>query len=151
MNCFEIIITVINILIAIFVACILFQQQKTNRLNYQLSLFEKRYAIFRAVCEYIGLNMQNATTTVKELIEFRIKTKSSFFLFDDEIQDLIKEIVKRSNEVRLYSDNLKDLQKKLNDSELLKASEENQANMNWFGDLSDTIGTKFESYLRFKE
>lgn len=72
-------------------------------------------------------------------------------MFDDDIQNLIEEIVNRSSEVRFYYDNLEYLRKDLNDSELLEASKKNEANMNWFGDLSDTIGTKFESYLRFKK
>lgn len=86
----------IPIALAALGSYIAIQQYRTNRQKLKIELFEKRYAIYEAVREYMGAIVRKRYPTEKEQKQFLVETKGASFLFDDEIMKFIEEVWQRS-------------------------------------------------------
>ena len=49
-----------TVLVAIFVACVSFQQYRINREKFKLDLFEKRFAVFAATRKLLSIVLRDA-------------------------------------------------------------------------------------------
>jgi hypothetical protein len=83
---------VLTPIIAAITVFIAFQQYKTSRYNIKLDLYDKRFLVFLSLMTFITKIVHNGIITTSDLIDFYQATNQSYFLFDDDINNYIKEV-----------------------------------------------------------
>jgi len=86
----------IEILIAISLVCIAYQNWRIQKDKLRLDLYDKRYKIFQAIKDLSTSFLKNGVTNRKDLSQFIIDTSEVDFLFEDDIKENIDEIRKKS-------------------------------------------------------
>ena len=86
----------IEILIAISLVCIAYQNWRIQKDKLRLDLYDKRYKIFQAIKDLSTSFLKNGVTNRKDLNQFIIDTSEVDFLFEDDIKENIDEIRKKS-------------------------------------------------------
>ena len=120
-------------IIAFFAIWIAWQQNKTRRRQVRLGLFDKRYEVFVATMKLLSSAVNSANVTLDNLFEFLAETRTSAFLFGEDIQQYIDEVYDKSVE----------LHHKVQTGE---ARRDNEL-MRWFIGQSKTAKEKFGHYL----
>lgn len=78
---------VISTLIAFFLVFIAFQQYLLAKEKLKLDLFEKRFAIYKAIQTYLDEIRKSEDASDKLLKDFEDKTHTAKFLFDSDVAD----------------------------------------------------------------
>lgn len=102
---FNVIQFILTVLIAIVTAWIAFNQYQVNRNRLKTELYEKRFQVFKLVDSLLYDIFTEGYVTHVQSKEFYIKTSSSKFLFDKEIEEFIRELYDKS--INLYRLHLK--------------------------------------------
>lgn len=76
------------------------QQHKLAKEKFKLDMFEKRFAVYKGVQEFLTIILQEAKFDLDKLFEFRRKTQDSTFLFGKDITLYIDKIDKKALEMR---------------------------------------------------
>lgn len=85
--------------IALVTTYIAIQQYRTNQLKFRLELFEKRYAIYQGVKDFIRFAVQKGNVADGELFKLNDETHDAFFLYDEHVDEYVDEL--RSKGARL--------------------------------------------------
>lgn len=72
--------------IAIFGSVIAYQQFITNRRRLKHELFDRRFKVYDIAKHFLTVIYANRTITDQEIYKFRIGTRESRFLFDEDIE-----------------------------------------------------------------
>jgi len=72
------------------------QQHKLGKDKFKLDMFEKRFAVYKGVQEFLTIILQEAKFDLNQLFEFRRKTQDSTFLFGKDIPEYIDGIDKKA-------------------------------------------------------
>jgi hypothetical protein len=70
--------------IAIIAAYVAWQQLKTNRRKLKLDLFDRRYAVFEKIGEFIGSILTSGKVQQGKEIQFLVDTKAAGLLFGED-------------------------------------------------------------------
>lgn len=76
------------------------QQHKLAKEKFKLDMFEKRFAVYKEVQEFLTVILQDGTFKLDQLYEFRRKTQDSTFLFGIDIPQYIDGIAKKALDMR---------------------------------------------------
>lgn len=144
----------IQILIAIIVAYIAYQNYKINSDNSKLridklrfDLFEKRYAVYRTIQEFIATIIREGCINNRLLGDFNRETSYGEFLFGSEITDYIKSIYKKGCDLILTKELLDDT--RLEASKRSRIINDKSELLLWFGGQFDISRKLFDKYLSF--
>lgn len=77
-------------LIAIIATGIAWQQWRTNHLKVQHDLYERKLAVYTALMEFLDPIFSDGNVGVSATIAFLRKTRESYFLFGNDIEDYLK-------------------------------------------------------------
>lgn len=138
--------------IAIFLAWIAFNEYQTNKKQFRLALYNKRYEIFEALMDLFTTVLKEAKIDMKSLNIFYIKINKGYFLFGKDIHDYINIVKEKAiclqylnimfSEMRLSAGQKSEKRDKY--------AKELEELLLWFADQDKTSREKFEKYLLFK-
>jgi hypothetical protein len=124
--------------IALLASYIAWRQHMTNRRQFRLALFEKRWAVFKSTATLIAAVLQSAQVQLSEINAFDIGTSDQEFLFGADIVEYLSQIRHQAvNLLGLGND--------------VQRSPERTALVQWFGGQMDETKKKFGKYMAFKE
>lgn len=83
-----------------------FWQSRLQRRQLQQAVFEKRYAVYQRVLEFLRL-ASNSAPTFPQIISFRQETDHAKFLFGRRVQDFLKEVFTKANRLHVVTEELK--------------------------------------------
>jgi hypothetical protein len=126
--------------IALLAAYIAWQQHKTNRNQFRLSLFERRYKLFDSTSKLIATVLKRGKIANTDLEEFLWDTKESEFLFGNDIKTYLAELYDKAVDVYSLEAAADDPQKEKRKQTLL-----------WFSGQGDEIKKRFGRYMAFRE
>jgi hypothetical protein len=86
-------LTPVIAIVAVYVA---WQQLNANRRKLKLDLFEKRYAIFEKIGEFIGSILTSGRVQEGGEIQFLVDTKAVGLLFGAEISQFVSDIYRKA-------------------------------------------------------
>jgi len=145
----------IEIIIAIFLAYIAYQNYRINsdnskvqKDNLRLALFERRYLIYEGIKEFITLVLREGKVDYDSIATLGVKTRDAEFLFGSEVKGYI-------NNLRDKGFKLKSCDRKLSDrilpigDERNKLAEEEEQLLIWFGNQHEEVMGIFRKYLKF--
>jgi hypothetical protein len=118
--------------IALITTYIAVQQYRTNKLKVRLDLFEKRYAIYQGVKDFIRSAVREGNVSDEAFCKLDDETQDAFFLFNERVEEYVDEL--RSNGARLHY-----LRDQLNDQTIEIGEERNRLSAEsaelsiWFG------------------
>src|SRR5260221_10454696 len=83
-------------LLAIVATYIAYQQWRTNRIKLQHDLYDRRFAIYAALTNFLAqTQLEVHTVNYNSIIPFGQKVKESYFLFPKDISSYLEEILAR--------------------------------------------------------
>jgi len=139
-------ITILSALTAVTVAYIALQQFLLAREKFKLDLFEKRFAVFKAVEKFINEAIANRTVSMEVLQQFDRETQTASFLFDNDIVTLIGEIRTKANTLTTLRGERFQLPP---GSERVSASKREQDILEEFITTQQGLKNNFSAYLKF--
>ena len=86
---------------------IAWRQWKTAAYRFRLDLFDKRFAIYEAIIDFILSIRGGGKVSDEALSAFKDKTLPTRFLFNDDIAEYITEIKEKAIDVQTYSAEVK--------------------------------------------
>jgi hypothetical protein len=138
------IVTLINALLVIIVAI---RQYKLSKDRFKFDLFEKRYAIYKAVQTFL-IKIRDQKVGMYEIDEFKYKTQDSAFLFENDITVYVKELASKAMDLWEKQESLKGIPKGEKRSTIC---EEITNLSDWFNKQLPELKKKFEPYLAFNK
>lgn len=82
--------------IAIVAAYVAWQQMKTNRRKLKLDLFDRRYAVFEKIGEFIGSILTSGKVQQGKEFQFLADTRAAGLLFGEDISQFVSEIYRKA-------------------------------------------------------
>lgn len=132
-------------LVAVYIA---WRQHATARDRLRLDLYDRRFAVYRALMDLLSAALTSGNLKDAELYRFSSDTAERSFLFGPEISEYCEEIWKEG--VRLQA-----LNSRLHEEDLPAGEERNQVARSrtelfqWFKNQLEAAPKKFEPYLQF--
>lgn len=83
-------------LIAIIAAYVAWQQMTTNRRKLKLDLFDRRYAVFESIGQFIGSILTSGRVGEGKGFQFLVDTKATKLLFGEDIAKFVSEVHQKS-------------------------------------------------------
>ncbi|WP_285339580.1 hypothetical protein [Vibrio parahaemolyticus] len=126
--------------IAILGGYIAYQQHKTNKMALKKDLFDRRYAVFECVYDFVMVVVEWKGISKEQRERFISGTKGVEFLFDEEIKLYVDEIWERSLADCAYAEDL------LFPAKPSQSSEHHK----WFVAQRKVINLKFRKFISLK-
>lgn len=130
--------------IAITVAVIGYLQWRTNQNKLKLDLFEKRYAIYEGIKDFISAVVQNGSAESDDLLKFIRSKQDALFLFKDDKVQYLQKMQKLGTELHVLEMELKEP----GAQERQKKIERKYELLRWFGDQFENAAMLFSSDLK---
>ncbi|GET22269.1 hypothetical protein [Prolixibacter denitrificans] len=149
-------------LIAIIATYIAYQQYKANKslekkrlsleeYKLKLELYNKRYRIFQETKELLFNIVKKVYVNPVVLRDFRFNTNESKFLFDDDIIQFLEELTDKAIDLNQTEDELKNTELYPIGTEIREQkNKENGQLRHWFNTNYESIESRFDKYLNFK-
>ena len=132
--------------IAILAALIGYQQWRTNQKRLKHELFDRRYAQFESVREFLGSIARNGNPTIEAQQNFLLGTRGMRFTFDEHISTYIHEAIWcTAIDIETLTAELQDLG--VGEERKQKARERAESKKQLYKELQDLEKT-FERYLQ---
>ena len=90
--------------IAIVVAYIAVMQHFLDKKKFRLALYDKRFKVYEQTHTFLSRIVQHVAATDEHVSDFLNGRSEAFFLFDDDISNLLEEILKKSCELRAIAE-----------------------------------------------
>ena len=132
--------SLLPIVLTVFGLYIAIQQYRTNRKRIKNDLFDRRYAVFSAILEFISKIAKGGSVTQEDRIEFMSSTRGAEFLFDKTIKDYIDEIWEKTVDAGAWAED---------NTYHNTASDRAEAKKWLYGEFS-AIDKRFRKYLHLK-
>ncbi|WP_019531421.1 hypothetical protein [Dasania marina] len=127
----------IPIAIAALGSYIAVQQYRTNRRKLQIDLFDKRYAVYDAIRNYIIVVIQGNQKDLALQQAFSAGTVGAEFLFNKEIKEYINQLWSKSVDLMEWSE----------DEHTSTHASERAAHKKWFGAQLKEIDNRFMEFM----
>lgn len=147
---FEIVKTILLLLITVSTAYIAHQLYQTNKDKSKTGLQEKRLSVYREVIRVLSLITRDGDISKEELLSFRTKTHESNFLFDKDLADYIEEVYARCLKLRSTNDLMKSAALPIGENRD-NVTVENSKQLIWLADQLPYVKRKFMKYLQLQE
>lgn len=131
------------------------QQADTNRNQFRLHLFDRRYAVFEAAIKFVRSVCGKGDITDEEVREFWTATRGTPFLFNKEVQDYCDTLRQRALDVQTL--------KKMIDGTLGPAAHRKTLDPNhpqnvkrraellkWFSNEAEEMSKRFAPFLKIE-
>ena len=120
----------------------------TNRARLKHELFDRRYAIYEKITQFLADVLINSQLPPGREEEFLRETKLAFFVFncDPNIKSLVEDIYGHAIHLHTVIVQIKET----TGDERMNMLNKEQEIRNWFMDTLKSIEKKFENYLRLK-
>jgi hypothetical protein len=136
--------------IAAVTTYIVIQQYRTSRLKFKLELFEKRYAIYEGVKNFILSAVREATLPNDDFFKLNEETQDAFFLFGARVEKYIDELRSKGARLRYLHERLSDQSLPIGE-ERSKLSKEHAELNTWFGNQLLESRKVFKKYFRVSQ
>ena len=136
-------------LIAMIAAYIAWQQHRTNRSKLRLDLFDRRYAVYSGLTEFLGVVVGTPNFSVNQLATFNVSTANAAFLFGDDIKAYLASVREKALRLRLLQVQLAGAQG--TQAERDAWAEEDHSLLLWFTQQFDLSRTTFAPYISFAD
>jgi hypothetical protein len=133
--------------IALVTTYIAIQQYRTSRFKFKLELFEKRYAIYQGVKNFILSAVREANLSNDDFFKLNEETQDAFFLFDGRVDKYIDELRSKGSRLRYLNGRLSDQSLPIGEERSKLAEEDAELNT-WFGSQLLKSKQVFKKYLR---
>jgi hypothetical protein len=133
--------------IAVFGSLIAIQQWLTNRRRLKYELFDRRFKVYDTAKSFLNQFYANRHPTDEELYRFRLNTRESHFLFDEDIANYLEGWITKAYEVKTLDAELAPLPVGDARSENVRKQREI---FDWFLMQQEVLEDKFEPYLKLK-
>ena len=149
---FQILSGLLTPVIAMIALYIAYQQFNVNRNKLKLELYEKRYKMYLFIKDFIEHFSINFIFSSSEFRKFNTQANECKYLFDKDINALIKNIQKNVLKILALNEQLSrsDLYP-VDSKERQQFDSEKLELMKWFNDLYFDIEEYFMEYLEFKK
>lgn len=138
-------------LIAIIATYIAYQQYRTNKLQLQNELYERRLEIYRALRQFIGLAVQYGGVPNEELPKFLRGTSESYFLFGDDVAKYLNEVYLKGVDYNYVYNRLHPDSSSINQKELEQLANKGEELIKWFSAQFEISEKLFGTYMRIAE
>jgi hypothetical protein len=136
--------------IAVVTTYIAIQQYRTSRLKFKLELFEKRYAIYEGVKNFILSAVREANLSNDDFFKLNEETQDAFFLFGARVEKYINELRSKGARLRYLNERLSDQSLPIGE-ERSKLSKEDAELNTWFGNQLVESKHVFRKHLRVSQ
>ncbi len=136
-------------LIALLALYIAFQQYIIGKRRLRLDLYDRRFAVFRALMDLHVRVFEAGAVNLQEIRVFMAKTNEASFLFDDEIPAYLGQVYQRAVDLMALNRKLESTGLPTGE-ERTRASQESSALCAWFADELKSAKERFLPYLGFK-
>ena len=133
-------------LVAIVVAIITLGQWVTNRARLRHELFDRRYAVYEKITEFIADILVSGKVPAGEPDGFSRRTKTAYFVFacDKDVKVLVKQIREKAVELHALEATLESLK----GDERTQNVAKQMVVKNWLEQTLDSMESKFEKYFK---
>lgn len=118
-----------------------FWQSRLQRRQLKQAVFEKRYAVYQRVLEFLRL-ASNTAPTFPQIISFGQETDHAKFLFGKRVQGFIKEVFTKANRLHVVTEELR-----VHPGDMDRINEQNSLE-GWFADAFQGTDRAFTPDLR---
>jgi hypothetical protein len=132
--------------IAIVAGYIAWQQLKTNRRKLKLDLFEKRYAVFEKIGEFIGSILTSGKVGSGKDMQFLVDTKAVGLLFSEDISTFVSEIYRKAVRLHTLDAELEGTQ----GPQRISNIEAQREIKDWYGEALEGLEARFREYLKLE-
>jgi hypothetical protein len=136
--------------IAVVTTYIAVQQYRTSRLKFKLELFEKRYAVYQGVKNFILSAVREANLSNDDFFKLNEETQDAFFLFDERVDKYIDELRSKGSRLRSLNERLSDQSLPIGEERSKLAEEDAELNT-WFGNQLLESKQVFKKHLRVSQ
>ena len=133
-------------LIAIIAVYVAWQQLKTNRRKLKLDLFEKRYAVFEKIGEFIGAILTSGRVQEGGDTQFLIDTKAVGLLFGAEISTFISDIYGKAVHLHALETELEGSTGEVRTSNI----KEQREIKDWYSKELQRLDARFSEFLKLE-
>lgn len=135
-------------LIAILAIYIAFKQYRIQRYKLRFDLYDRRFKIFERIKEFISKIGPKNRMESKEIGIFYTSIIEYRFLFDQDVNDFIDELVEKVEEFDIVCTDIVSYQKDTPERE--KLEEQREKLRWWMMERLKELPDRFEKYLSFK-
>jgi hypothetical protein len=146
MNILDILTAISPIVLTTVATYIVIKQYLLERKKTKFEHFDKRYNIYKRVMEYIANIVGNATTSVKEMVDYRRDTSDAMIFFNHDVIAFIESIYDKANRLRFVSNQIS-RGKLTGDVHANFVTEEHDL-LTWFGNQFTVSQELFIKYLK---
>jgi hypothetical protein len=140
-------------IIAIIAVYIAIQQYYINKRKLNLDLYDKRFAIYVILKKFLMTLMEHGGASHNEMVDFDLETKCAKFIFEEDINLKIKEIINKTEESNKIKERIEPYHSgsKLKDDDNYKVLWSMYSELNqWFSNERQNLEDSFLKYLNFK-
>lgn len=146
MNVFEFLTAVSPIILTTVATYVVIKQYLLEKKKLKLEHFDRRYNIYKRVMDYISNIVGNATTTVREMVDYRRDTSDAMIFFNQDVIKYIESIYEKANRLRFISEQIS-RGKLIDDVHDSFVTEEYEL-LTWFGSQFTISQELFIKYLK---
>lgn len=132
--------------VAIVAAYVAWQQLKTNRRKLKLDLFDRRYAVFEKVGEFIGSILTSGKVPPGAEFQFLVDTKAAGLLFGEDVSQFVSEIYRKA--VHLHALDA-ELEGTTGDARTANIKAQREIK-DWYGTALEGLQARFSEYLKLE-
>lgn len=143
---FQILNTLLLLLIAAGTAYVAYHIYTTNKAQIDTDLYDRRLNVYREIVRFLSMISRDGDISRHDLLEYRSKTQESAFLFDKDITDYIEKVYSQASKLRSTTDLLKSTDLPIGD-ERDKVTVENAKQLIWLADQLPSLKKKFAPYF----
>jgi hypothetical protein len=115
-----------------------------------LGVYDKRYAVYRGVKEYLSAVLERGRPTREELIKLLVETRESEWLMGEEVERYVKEeLYSKGNRLKVVGELV---EKEKGSEEAYQRNVDREAELlKWHGEQGERVRNMFEKYLSVRK
>lgn len=137
-------------LIALFAAYIAYQQYQAAKLKLKMDLFERRFALFETVFDFICHVAAGQKVTAADVIKLDEAKLVSFFVFHGEVPKYIQTVREKAESVTVLNSQAEQIAKLGGSDALTQKRQTQDAEVAWFAEQREKCRNVFEPYLAIR-
>jgi hypothetical protein len=146
MQLIQLLLALLTSVIALILIYIAVQQYRKLRLE----MFDKRYAIYQSVKEFIRLALQEGNISDDAFFKLNDKTQAALFMFDEDIDNYIDDLQSKGARLRYLNDRLSNQALPIGDQRSSLIAETAEL-LTWFSKQPIQLKQVFKKYLRVSD
>jgi hypothetical protein len=137
-------------IVAIFGTYIAWRQHRLQRHRLRLDLYDKRFAVFQSLMEFLSVILRDAKVPLEQYYVFRTRTAQAAFLFGDDVNRYLEQIVENAMRFRELNERLGTNAMPMGVERTELVTEESEL-LRWLSGQIEQARTLFSKYIAFTE